>query len=200
MRANYIKRCSYIDAENQKPTLSVGVAIVHHLDSLQDSLNLARAAEKKAKGAKDKNGLAITISKRGGIDFSVVGQWGEIDTYINQLVPFCVDDSIPGGMAYELRNLALRIAVPTGDKNFDALQKVIQAEAKRILERKLAPLTEAKKTEVMAVLGPKLGIDGEKADSSKAAAIKLEDFTKELLLAQLLADTQKLVNVKEQLL
>ncbi len=184
---------SFTDAQNQKPTLSVGIAIVHHLDSLQDSLNLSRAAEKKAKGVKDKNGLAITVSKRGGVDYSVVGQWGEIDAYIDQLIPFCVDDSIPDGMAYELRDLSQRIAVPKGDKNFDALQKVIQAEAKRILERKLAPLKEAKKKEVMAVLGPKLGIEGEKTDTSKAAAIKLEDFTKELLLAQLLADTQKLV-------
>ena len=96
---------SFTDAENQKPTLSVGIAIVHHLDSLQDSLNLARAAEKKAKGVKDKsglkdkNGLAITISKRGGVDYSVVGQWGEIDTYIDRLIPFFVDDSIPDGMA-----------------------------------------------------------------------------------------------------
>ncbi len=190
---------SFTDAQNQKPTLSVGIAIVHHLDSLQDSLNLARAAEKKAKGVKDKsglkdkNGLAITVSKRGGVDYSVVGQWGEIDAYIDQLVPFCVDDSIPDGMAYELRDLSQRIAVPKGDKNFDALQKVIQAEAKRILERKLAPLKEAKKKEVMAVLGPKLGIEGEKTDTSQAAGIKLEDFTNELLLAQLLADTQKLV-------
>jgi CRISPR-associated protein Cmr2 len=201
---------SFTDAQNQKPTLSVGIAIVHHLDSLQDSLSLARAAEKKAKnvkgknGLQDKNGLAVTVSKRGGIDYSVVGQWGEIgedletikregiDTHIDQLVPFCVDDSIPDGMAYELRELAQRIAVPKENKDFGVLQKVIQAEAKRILERKLAPLTEAKKKEVMAVLGPKLGIEGEKTDTSKAPAIKLEDFTKELLLAQLLADAQKL--------
>jgi hypothetical protein len=79
-----------------------------------------------------------------------------------------------------------------------SLQKVIHAEAKRILERKLAPLTEAKKKEVMAVLGPKLGIEGEKTDTSKAADIKLEDFTNELLLAQLLADTQRLALLKKE--
>ncbi len=207
---------SFTDAQSHKPTLSVGIVIVHHLDSLQDSLNLARAAENKAKdvkgknGLQDKNGLAITVSKRGGIDYSVVGQWGEIDedqktikregidTYIDQLIPFCIDDSIPDGMAYELRDLAQRIAVPKENKDFDMLQKVIQAEAKRILERKLAPLTEAKKKEVMAVLGPKLGIEGEKTDTRKATAIKLEDFTNELLLAQLLADTQKLVTLKKE--
>lgn len=195
---------SYTDAQSQKPTLSVGIAIVHHLDSLQDSLNLARAAEKKAKdvkgknGLQDKNGLAITVSKRGGIDYSVVGQWGELDAYIDQLIPFCIDDSIPDGMAYELRSLAQRIAVPKGNKDFDMLQKVIQTEAKRILERKLAPLTEAKKKEVMAVLGPKLGIENEKTLLSKAIDIKLEDYTNELLLAQLLADIQKLVTVKKE--
>jgi len=50
--------------------------------------------------------------------------------------------------------------------------------------------------EIMSVLGPKLGIEGEKTDTSKAVDIKLEDFTNELLLAQLLTDNEKLVKLK----
>ncbi len=195
---NELKRGGFQDKDGNKPTLSVGIVIVHHLDPLQDALNLARAAEAKAKSVDGKNGLAITVSKRSGIDYSVVGSWGKIDTYLDQLLPFCIADNIPDGTAYELRHLALRLGVPQEDQLFDMTQKAIQAEAKRILDRKLAPLTPEKKKEVMDVLGPKLGIEGENLNANKAGNIKLVNFTNELLLAQLLADTHKIAYQKKE--
>ena len=53
------------------PTLSAGLAIVHHLDPLRESLSLARKTEGEAKAYHDSKGpkdaLAITVNKRSGI-------------------------------------------------------------------------------------------------------------------------------------
>ena len=48
------------------PTLSAGLAIVHHLEPLSEALTLARKAEKAAKAIPGKNALAVTLSKRSG--------------------------------------------------------------------------------------------------------------------------------------
>lgn len=185
----------FSDQSGHKSTLSVGIAIVHHLESLHDALNLARDAEKKAKGVKDKNALAIIVSKRGGADYTVSGQWGQIDASVEQLTGFA--DPIPSGMAYELRDLALRLALPKEHSEFSTMQAVLQADAKRILERKLSYLSKEKRAEIMGVLEPKLGISNGKLDAGKAANIHLEALTNELLLAQLLADAKKLTELKE---
>ena len=67
-----IKRLKTLqDKDGKSPTLSVGVAIIHHLQPLREALELARSAEKSAKHVKDKNALAITISKRSGSDFTI---------------------------------------------------------------------------------------------------------------------------------
>lgn len=57
----------------QDPTLSVGLAIVHHLEPLQDALELVRRVEKFAKEGppntppdKKRNALAVAYSPRSG--------------------------------------------------------------------------------------------------------------------------------------
>jgi CRISPR-associated protein Cmr2 len=45
------------DLERASPTLSVGVAVAHHLNPLSDTLALARSAEKRAKAFPGKNAL-----------------------------------------------------------------------------------------------------------------------------------------------
>lgn len=61
-----------------KPTLSVGIAIVHHLSLLNEALDLARAAEKAAKNVSGKNGLAISLSKRSGETYTIAFSWQEL--------------------------------------------------------------------------------------------------------------------------
>lgn len=56
-------------------TLSVGVAIVHHLENLQISVERARAAEREAK--KRRNSLAVALHTRGGAPVLVAEEWGD---------------------------------------------------------------------------------------------------------------------------
>ena len=112
---------------NEKPSLSVGLVVAHHLEPLEDVLNLARVAEKAAKNQYGRNALAITIAKRGGANFTIGGHWGEVDTMLKEFIDLHQKDLISDGAAYELRDIAIRL------KGFAELQ---QAEAWRVLSRK----------------------------------------------------------------
>lgn len=86
-------------------TLSIGIAIVHHLEPLSDALELARKAEKEAKKVSGKNGLAVILSKRSGADRVVVGKFDDLYKRLIKLKGFFDAKSISGGAAYELQNL-----------------------------------------------------------------------------------------------
>ena len=73
------------DGKALSPTLSVGIAISHHIEPLSDALQLARRAEKAAKDA-GRNALAITLSKRSGVDRTVKGRWGTLDIRMDRFV------------------------------------------------------------------------------------------------------------------
>ena len=189
----------FTNNEGRTPTLSVGVAIIHHLESLQDALNLARNAEKKAKQVDGKNALAIIVSKRSGEDYNIDGSWGDLDKYLEQIITFCRADDIPNGTAYELRDLARRLTVPVEHSDFKTLQAAIKADAVRILHRKLyvplGKLSEEKAREVENFLKARLGVEQEQPP--KIQAVSIEKFTNELIIAQVLADAQQLANLKE---
>lgn len=94
--------------DDQKPitaTLSIGIAVVHHLEPLSDALRLVRQAEKEAKAVKGKNGLAVILSKRGGADRTIVGKFGALSERFDVLTKFSRDDALSGGAAYELQEL-----------------------------------------------------------------------------------------------
>jgi CRISPR-associated protein Cmr2 len=197
--------------EGHSPTLSVGVAVIHHLYHLQDALELARAAEKRAKSVKgvpDKDALAITISKRSGDDYTVTGKWGDIDAHLEELIKLCHDDVIPDGTAYELREMALRLTVPTDDSAFLTLQKAILADAERILRRKLKvprqklvqPETEDEEAKrALNLMLARLGIKAEKSDNIETSSVSVEQFINELIVAQTLADAIKLTEPGKEL-
>jgi len=175
------------------PSLSVGIAIVHHLDLLQESLTLARQTESKAKGVKGKNALAITVRKRSGGDISIAGTWGKLDTDLKRLIEYYRKDAIPSGTAYELQDLVLRLA-PKADP---ALQLVVLQEAKRILHRKLHgsqnTRTSPEATEIETFLLTHLGIrDGKTAPSDDANVVLLDVLVNELLIAQTIAEARHL--------
>ncbi len=181
------------------PTLSVGIAIVHHLDSLQASLNLARTTENKAKSVRDKNALAITIRKRSGSETSIAGKWGNLDTHLEKLINYYSEDAIPDGTAYELEELSLRLS-PHGD---DTLQTVVLQEAKRIIHRKLHgpqdTLTSDRAKEIEAYLLDRLRIRANmESNENSAVPLSVENFVNELLVAQTLADVRKIANYKEK--
>ncbi len=56
------------------PTLSAGLAVVHHLTPFDAALEVARRAEKDAKKTRD--ALTILVDKRGGAEQRGVGDRG----------------------------------------------------------------------------------------------------------------------------
>ncbi len=192
----------FVDDKGNTPTLSVGVAIIHHLDSLQDALKLVRDAEQKAKQVDDKNALAIIVSKRSGEDYSIARQWDDIDFYLKQLITLCQAHDIPAGTAYELRDLARRLTVPASQSNFEMLQNAIQADVVRILRRKLyvpqGKLPKGKAEDVEKVLKSRIGIEQENTSERKIRPVSIEEFTNELIIAQVLADAMQLADPKKE--
>lgn len=124
----------------QGPTLSVGLAIVHHLEPLQDALELVRRAEKFAKeGPKDtspeqkRNALALAYSPRSGSERMVRGRWDEQPTLGQRLYRYqdlLRLEQIPAKAGYELRGLLNELGEAEG------LEKAVLLEARRILGRK----------------------------------------------------------------
>lgn len=109
------------DEEENPATLSVGIAIGHSKDPLEDILQYGHDAEKDAKDP-DRNGLAIHYHARNGGDpIKVREQWipkdymnregktmkgTSIDLRIDNWVSLFRTGKIPDGGAYELRQLA----------------------------------------------------------------------------------------------
>lgn len=206
----------FADQDGRSPTLSVGVAIVHHLDSLREAREIAKQAERRAKDIDGKNALSITISKRSGEDYSIAGSWGGsgtdrgIDTYLEQLIEFCREDAIPTGTAYELRDMVRRLAVSAHDipadehqeKLTQTLQKVVKQDALRILQRKLAvpygKFTEEQATKVMNFMKARLGLEQKQPGKESINSVSIEEFINELIIAQVLADARQLAEPKKE--
>ncbi|TMC18981.1 MAG: type III-B CRISPR-associated protein Cas10/Cmr2 [Chloroflexi bacterium] len=202
------------------PTLSVGIAIVHQLASLRDARYLAHDAEQQAKRA-GKNALAITVSKRSGEDYRAVGNWGNIDVRLSQLMTYCRAASLPVGMAYELRDLVLRLSVPETDPQYDALQNVMRFDALRILMRKLTvpagKLPPERVKEIDGFLRVQLDLPpqeqkgqhnmfqassmvrslAEQREIQRRPLVSLETFINELVIAQMLAEAAELAQPGE---
>ncbi|GIW88024.1 MAG: type III-B CRISPR-associated protein Cas10/Cmr2 [Isosphaeraceae bacterium] len=87
-------------------TLSVGIAIGHFMENLEDLLEYGRAAEKHAKQP-DRDGLAIHLHKRGGTPIRFRARWEENpDSDILQWAQLQLADLIPSKLPYDLRNMA----------------------------------------------------------------------------------------------
>jgi len=120
--------------DQKSPTLSVGLAIVHHLFDLGEAVELARAAEKEAK--KLRNALAITYSPRSGVKTTVSGSWTEKPPINRRLTTFASwlnQEKVPKGFAHELRQLEQEL------KGLDEDHDILVKEAIRILKRKAIP-------------------------------------------------------------
>jgi CRISPR-associated protein Cmr2 len=95
--------------ERLKPrTLSVGIAIGHFMENLEDLLEYGRAAEKAAKKP-DRDGLAVHLHKRGGTPIRVRAKWTDSPGPAEQWSRYAqliLADAIPSKLPYDLRKLA----------------------------------------------------------------------------------------------
>lgn len=131
------------DGAGNSPTFSAGLAIVHHLEPLEDALELARDAEKRAKRLSGKNALGIALAKRSGEPRQVVGHWqiaGEpaeeaigLDARILDYAALYQQDRIPGRLAYQLRTTWLTLG---GSSETPGMSQILQLEAQRLINRK----------------------------------------------------------------
>jgi CRISPR-associated protein Cmr2 len=120
----------------RSPTLSVGLAVVHHLHPLGDALRIARDAEQHAKHIPGKNALAITVQKRGGSPCEVSGKWDVFEPRLEHQISLAQSEIIPSGMAYELREVALRLESEE-DQKLKISPPYVQYAALRVFQRKL---------------------------------------------------------------
>ncbi|ABX03227.1 MAG TPA: type III-B CRISPR-associated protein Cas10/Cmr2 [Herpetosiphon sp.] len=178
------------------PTLSVGVAIVHHLEALQDSIQLARKAEKLAK--KPRNALAIILSKRNGSDKTIVGQWDtEFYQHLTKLVELHCQQTIPDGFIFELDELLKRFDFGLINDRTELQQtlKIIEHETLRILKRKqIQSAGEATflAADVINLLQNIIGYCSSHSSNSDQADQYLRDFIAMNLVARELANVQAL--------
>lgn len=110
-------------------TLSVGIAIVHHLESLQRAVGWAREAEKLAKGKR--NALAVAFHPRGGAPLSAVTSWQDapyLENWHTWVQAF--RQGLSHGFPYELLHLARE------SEGSGLAMQHLRDEALRIFDRK----------------------------------------------------------------
>jgi CRISPR-associated protein Cmr2 len=148
-------RTEVLDSLKKKPTLSVGIAIGHFMEPLEDLLGYARDAEKRAKnptreeldrGQLPRNGLALAIHPRGGSPFTVRDNWSgaglstsePLDQRLLAWAELHQHNILPTKAGYELRQASTVYEAWDNQTNAGSqrLRKAVQLDALRILGRK----------------------------------------------------------------
>jgi len=148
----HLENFSYNEGDKTiKPSLSVGIAIGHSMEPLEDLLSAGREAEKAAKkgtGPDDKgNGLAVHLYPGSGTPIKIRERWdpvGEIslDKRLLKWAKMHYEDMLPDGAAYDMHELAEDYRDWKGTTK-DQLEKLIIADCRRLLKRKKAGSTSS---------------------------------------------------------
>jgi|WetSurMetagenome_2_1015567.scaffolds.fasta_scaffold00499_25 CRISPR-associated protein Cmr2 len=169
-------------------TISIGIAIAHAFEPMEDLIRYGKDAEKAAK-APDRDGLAVHLHKRGGGDpIYLREQWGNndrsLDRKLDKWASMHLNNELPDKAAYEMRELA-RVYGNWNGIEREELENLIKADAARILKRKSPGGAEDKR------INPKdldFMLDG--LDSCK----KIRHLADELILARKLSEVMKIAN------
>ncbi len=164
---------------SESPTLSVGIAIGHFMENLEDLLNYGRAAEKSAKQVAGKDALAIHLHKRGGSPIQVQTKWSDKpEVRLVRFAQLLNSGTLPRKLPYDLRAMAI-LYDPWPDN--PSTSTVIQQDLYRLIAKKTSRSME----KVQAALEDKL----RNINSAK----DLLEFAHELLVAKHIADALRLV-------
>jgi CRISPR-associated protein Cmr2 len=162
----------YKNDKSESPTLSVGIAIGHFMENLEDLLDYGRAAEKAAKKP-DRNGLAVHLHKRGGAPVQVRSQWtDQPDQRLNQYAELIRKEAIPGKLPYDLRKLADVYE----DWPQDTLVQALRADVLRVIRDKQPRAGRSYMKEIEELVSTRL-----------TDAASLYRFSEELLVAKQIA-------------
>jgi CRISPR-associated protein Cmr2 len=161
-------------ADGRAPTLSAGLAVVHHLMPLDEALEVARRAERAAKQDAGRDALCVEVVRRGGTPVRVYGHWQGLVPRLRELVRLRRRDAISAKAGYELMTLD-RLAEDAGA----AVEPLLRSEALRILRRKRAEAGGAEVDEaVLASLEAMLDAVG---SGVRPAALGRELYVAEVL-------------------
>lgn len=123
------------------PSISIGIAIVHMLEPLEEVRSMARQAEQFAK--QERNSLAIHFQKRGGGDTMNISVSFQIDPVasIQEMTAWLKQSYFTSGFAYGLRELYQTYEQSSFRKQPEILDELIPLEIRRLAFKKK---TEAK--------------------------------------------------------
>lgn len=126
-------------------TLSVGIAIAHAFEPMEDLLNYGKKAEEAAKGPDrngkgERNGLSVHLYKRGGGDpIRLREQWMDNDRSLDKRLckwaKMHNTNELPDKAAFEMRELAEVYSNWKGITE-NEIESIIIADATRLLKRK----------------------------------------------------------------
>ncbi len=155
------------------PTLSVGIAIGHFMENLEDLLDYGRAAEKAAKKVEGKDALAVHLNKRGGSPIRIADRWENSPE--KRLLKFAnlINNGFATKLPYELRAMAKLYESWT-----DNTDTAIQQDLYRLIAKKSSRGIETVRQELATELQ---GMDSN----------KLMTLGQELLVARQLATVLK---------
>lgn len=133
------------------PSISIGIAIVHMLEPLEEVRSMARQAEQFAK--QERNSLAIHFQKRGGGDTMNISVSFQIDPVasIQEMTAWLKQSYFTSGFAYGLRELYQTYEQSSFRKQPEILDELIPLEIRRLAFKK--------KTEAKTEQGTKEWID-----------------------------------------
>lgn len=170
------KFADLLNGDGKPTTLSVGVAIGHFMENLEDLLEYGRQAEKSAKKP-DRDGLAVHLHKRGGAPIKIRSSWkDDPDHRLKDFAGLIKDGIIPSKLPYELQTLA-RLYESWSDNT----GTVIQQDLFRLIARKSSTGSFSVREELSPYL-------------KKLNATKLMVLARELLIARQMATTLRQID------
>lgn len=125
-------------AVSDTPTLSVGIAVGHFLEPLEDLLKFADEAEAKAKGT-DRNGLAVVVRSRGNAPIGFRKRWDStvadltVDKRLRLWARLFDEEVISSRFPYELRSME---GFYGNWKDQSSIKEAIPADVFRVLGKK----------------------------------------------------------------
>jgi len=141
----------FYDEKGRPLTLSVGIAIGHYLEPLENLLGFAKDAEKDAKKGKtadeEKDGLAVNIHPRSGAPIKIRQKWrpkggNGLDERLRKWAEMHCKGEIPDSAAYEMHELAEDYSNwKISAKDVDKLSDLIISDVLRLLKRKSAGMS-----------------------------------------------------------
>lgn len=130
---------SFVESDvSNTTTLSVGIAVGHFLEPLEDLLKFADEAEAKAKGT-DRNGLAVVVRSRGNAPIGFRERWNtsrgglSVDKRLRLWARLFDEEVISSRFPYELRSMEVFY---TNWKDKSSIKEAIPADVFRVLGKK----------------------------------------------------------------